>query len=485
MAIIECVIYIYFWRYMGEILWNISPENKESVLDESRQDLLYLKKEVENEDNVEFSQKIPPKLKDIYKKLLKINSKKDIKNIQLNGGELEIFFNLFLQYSTTKLWREVIENFENIFNAQGNVSLYLENFGGLKLLVYSIGEKEIFAINYTVSDQSYWPRMCDNTPIVVDRSRDRCFVRDIEGNKIEWRYAIMPDGNLLLIDENGNYPQQTYYFRDLSFKKWSDQKFILNKTASAEVMLQSLYEKKKQKIWWMLEIKSLEDMWYSLDRDDRGRCVRIKKNNIKSKYSESILSYQTDKDFLKWIDDARKTVDGGVEEIEKQEAKFEDFYNKYFNDNGTYIENMRYEIVRESGTEFYIIDKQNRNKKLTNTSVSIFDERGRLLEGRDIEAMIEKYEAEQIYLKFIAKNNSKDAVNLKWEHMDNSYYIWYPFIYKSHIITLERTPFTDWKYAILVKEKGTETFVWKVALDNFMSASDIEKEIDNLIRQKN
>lgn len=226
----------------------------------------------------------------------------------------------------------------------------------------------------------------------------------------------------------------------------------------------------------------MQDKWYVFEREDVSRTLRIKKENIKSKYSESLLSYQRDKDFLKWLDDAKTGIDSWITEIEKQQAKFEDFYNKYFTTSGTYRENTRYEIVRENWTKFYLIDTYNKKKNITTAPVSIFDERGRLLTDNDIDGLLRKYEAEQIYLKFIAKNNTKNAVNLKGEHVDDSYYLWYPFIYKSYTVKLERTPFTDWKYAILVTEKDTEKFVGKIALDNFMTASDIEKEIDKLIK---
>jgi hypothetical protein len=36
-----------------------------------------------------------------------------------------------------------------------------------------------------------------------------------------------------------------------------------------------------------------------------------------------------------------------------------------------------------------------------------------LFNDKDIDAIIEKYEVEQIYLKFIAKNNKKDVLNTK------------------------------------------------------------------------
>jgi hypothetical protein len=51
------------------------------------------------------------------------------------------------------------------------------------------------------------------------------------------------------------------------------------------------------------------------------------------------------------------------------------------------------------------------------------------------------------------------------------------------MITLERTPFTDWKYAILVNDKE-RNFIWKVSLDNTMDASAIEKEIKEIIKKK-
>jgi hypothetical protein len=178
-----------------------------------------LKKEIVNQTDVEIISNIPPTLKDIYKKLLKIHSKQDIKNIQFTGKELEMFVNLFEEYSRTKQGSKVMENLETIFNAQGNVVVLLENFGGLKLAVVQVGGQELFAINYTVANGSYSSRKIHNTPIVVDRSADRCFVREVEGNKLEGRYAIMPDGNLFPIDENGNYPKEAYFFRDLSFKK--------------------------------------------------------------------------------------------------------------------------------------------------------------------------------------------------------------------------------------------------------------------------
>lgn len=236
----------------------------------------------------------------------------------------------------------------------------------------------------------------------------------------------------------------------------------------------------------MTETKSLENKWYIFDRDDRTRTVRIKKENIKSKYSESLLSYQTDKDFLKWMDDAKASVDSWVTEIEKQEAKFEDFYNKYFSDNAVYKKNKRYEITREWSTKFHLLDRENKNKKVTANPLSIFDERGeRLITDKDIDGIIRKYEAETIYLRFIMKNNTKDTMNSQWEHAVNTYYLWYDFEYKNHMIKLECSPVTDRKYAIVVHEKWTKEYKWKVLLENSMSASDIEKQIDNLIRQKN
>ena len=470
---------------MIEQIWENRDITVENVLQESKQNLSDLKKEIkvyDDQENLDLSQKIPPKLKDIYKKLLKINSKKDVKNIQLDWRELEIFLNLFQVYSNTKLGSKVAENFRDIFGVQGNMTIHQENFKWIKLITISVGQQELFSINHTTPTTAYSSWKLWNTPVVVERSSDRYYLKDIEGNKIEGRVSFLPDGNMMPIDENGVFHQQTILFWDLSFNKWANENFTIAPTKSPEAMLTYKYEKKKEKIWRMEKVTSLENMWYILDRDDASKTVRIKKNNIKSKYSESLLSYKSDNDFLKWLEDAKKSIDSGVMEVEKQEAKFEDFYNKYFNTNATYMENTRYEIIRDQWTKFYLIDKQNKNKQLTNNPVSIFDERGRLLEERDIDAMIEKYEAEQIYLKFIAKNNSKDAVNIKWEHVGNEYYLWYPFIYKSHTIKLERTPFTDWKYAILINEQETETFKWKIFLDNFMSASDIEKEINKLIK---
>jgi SepF-like predicted cell division protein (DUF552 family) len=59
-------------------------EGKEDVLDKSRQDLSFLKKELEGEEDLDYSKTIPPKLKKIYRKLLKINSPKDVKNLHLD-----------------------------------------------------------------------------------------------------------------------------------------------------------------------------------------------------------------------------------------------------------------------------------------------------------------------------------------------------------------------------------------------------------------
>lgn len=53
-----------------------------------------------------------------------------------------------------------------------------------------------------------------------------------------------------------------------------------------------------------------------------------------------------------------------------------------------------------------------------------------MLTDKDIDAIIDQYEAKQIYLKFIAKNNKQNVVNVQGKHMDNTYYVGYPFMYK-------------------------------------------------------
>lgn len=471
---------------MIEQIWENRDITVENVLQEGKQNLSDLKKEVnisDNQKNIDFSEKIPPKLKDIYKKLLKINSKKDVKNIQLDWRELEYVINLFQKYSGTKLGKQVVDNFKDIFGAQGNLSIYQENFAWMKLLTINIGQQELFAINYTVPSIIYSCWKMWDTPIVVDRSPDRCYVRDAEGNKLEWRFSVMPDGNLLPVSENGEYNENTFLFWDLSFNKWANNDFAIAPTKSPNAMLTYVYEKKKQKLSFILpNIPSLENMWYIFQRDERTMSVAISKNGIVSKKSESILSYKTDKDFIQWLEGAKGSIDSGVIEVENKEAAFKEFYKKYFNSDWTYAENTRYEIVEEWGTSFYLIDKQNRDKKLTETTISVFDERWRVLKGIDIDGMIEKYEAQEIYLKFIAKNNTKDVMNSQWVHAVNSYYLWYGFEYKNHMIALESSPVTDWKYAITVHEKETKNFKWRILLDNYISVTDIEKQIDKLLK---
>lgn len=110
----------------------------------------------------------------------------------------------------------------------------------------------------------------------------------------------------------------------------------MNTTSSVDVMYKSLYEKKKAKIGIIPEVKSMQNMGYMFERDDRTRTVLVKKENIKSKYSEPLLSYQTDKDFLKRLDDAQKEIDEVIKKSDKQKEDFSGFYKKYFNDNGTY-----------------------------------------------------------------------------------------------------------------------------------------------------
>lgn len=467
---------------MVEILWNTSPESEEHVLDESRQDLSYLKKEIENQESLSFSQKIPPSLKNVYKKLLKINSKKDINNFQITWKEMELLINLHQKYSTTHLWYKLEKKLKNIFNVRGNLSFHQENFRWLKLLTFNIGQKNLFSINYTTLKSRYSSWKLWNTSVVVERTSTGGYLRDIDGNKLEGWVSIMSDGNLMSIDENWIFDKKTYLFWDGLFDKWSNGNLLISPTPSPNTMLAYVYTKKKEKIWRIPYTRSLENMWYSLERNDTNQTVKIIKNTIHSKFSEPILSYTRDKDFVKWMESAKKVIDSGIFNIEKKEEQFEDFYNKYFNASGTYKENTRYEIVREWWVNFYLIDKHNKHKEITDIPVSIFDERGRLLMRIDIEAMIRKYEAEEIYYKFIAKNNNKNVVNSKWVHVENRYYLWYPFLYNSHVITLERTPFTEWKYAIIVRKQWTDNIIWKINLDNFMSASDIEKEIDTLIK---
>jgi hypothetical protein len=146
----------------------------------------------------------------------------------------------------------------------------------------------------------------------------------------------MPDGNLLPVTQNGVYNNYTKYFWDLSFSQDADGKFKMNRYTSPEKMLESLYQKRKEDINRIDEVKSMQDMGYVFERDDYERTVYIKKEDKKSKKSESLLTYADNKEFLKRLNNAQKEIDEVIKKSDKQKEDFSGFYKKYFNDNGTY-----------------------------------------------------------------------------------------------------------------------------------------------------
>jgi hypothetical protein len=128
------------------------------------------------------------------------------------------------------------------------------------------------------------------------------------------------------------------------------------------------------------------------------------------------------------------------------------------------------------------LDRHRENKKINRLSLSIFNQKWNQISKLDISSVIDKYEANLIYLKFISKHNTQNVVTSKWEHMSDSYYIWYSFEYNNHLIRLEHNWETKYKYAVTVYDKNTEESLWMFFLDNFMSAWDIEKGIEKVLK---
>src|SRR5574344_79011 len=215
----------------------------------------------------------------------------------------------------------------------------------------------------------------------------------------------MPDGNLALIDQNGKYLPETKYFWDLSFSKLSDTDFTMNFSKTPNKMLEDIYKQKKAYISNLPEIKTMVDEGYLFEWNDYTKTVEIRRSSMASKASDDIMKYATDEDFLAWI----------------RELKFKDFYNIYFNDSASYKKNNRYEIIKEGATGFFLLDKENGKESLSSTPFSILDESGRLIDDQRIDIFIEKYEAEQVYLKFIAENNKEYILDAQGNHMEHTY----------------------------------------------------------------
>ena len=276
----------------------------------------------------------------------------------------------------------------------------------------------------------------------------------------------MPDGNLALIDQNGKYLPETKYFWDLSFSKLSDTDFTMNFSKTPNKMLEDIYKQKKAYISNLPEIKTMVDEGYLFEWNDYTKTVEIRRSSMASKASDDIMKYATDEDFLAWI----------------RELKFKDFYNIYFNDSASYKKNNRYEIIKEGATGFFLLDKENGKESLSSTPFSILDESGRLIDDQRIDIFIEKYEAEQVYLKFIAENNKEYILDAQGNHMEHTYYLWYAFPYRGHTIQIERNLSTKRKYALVVRD-GQWTYTGTVYLDKKMKSKDIEREIDALINK--
>jgi len=434
-----------------------------------------------NESNIPLNAKVPPKLKKLYKKLLKYNSKKDFQDLVLTGEELWYFINLVPQHSNSKLGNKFVDHIQKIFNANWNISIRMDDFGWLKLATVLVWGIEVFCINHTIQSPTYGCWKVWDTPIIVENSSSGYKVLDVNREQIRWWYVVLYNGNLVEVDENGDYEWRAFLYWDTWFKEdfW---KAMIAATKSPSAMIKDKYEKKKLKISDMLpDTKSLQDQWYKLEWDDRLMTVNLEKNNINSGNSEPILDYKSDKAFLKRLKEAQDKVDGGLEIEKEKEGMFDDFYADYFEDNGIYKNNDRYELRREWSTKFYLIDRYNQKKKIENKATSIFDGRWKLIDDSDLNGMINKYEAQGVYLKFIANNNTKNTLNKDWRHMDNSYYLWYPIVYKDYDIKLDCSPFTDWRYAVVVSDSSWN-HVWKFFLDNFMSSSDVEKEIEKIIK---
>ncbi len=435
------------------------------LLEESKQNLSDLKKDIYDE-NLETSEKFPPNLKKLYERFLTIKSPKDIDTFVMDRKEFRYFSTLFQEYIKTKTGRKVQKQLELVFGAKGAMDIHEKKIDGLKLVVLSLWGKELFAINNTIESDMYYTWRYEKWSIVVDCTSDHYYIRDVSGNKLQWRYSIMPDGNLALIDQNGKYLPETKYFWDLSFSKLSDTDFTMNFSKTPNKMLEDIYKQKKAYISNLPEIKTMVDEGYLFEWNDYTKTVEIRRSSMASKASDDIMKYATDEDFLAWI----------------RELKFKDFYNIYFNDSASYKKNNRYEIIKEGATGFFLLDKENGKESLSSTPFSILDESGRLIDDQRIDIFIEKYEAEQVYLKFIAENNKEYILDAQGNHMEHTYYLWYAFPYRGHTIQIERNLSTKRKYALVVRD-GQWTYTGTVYLDKKMKSKDIEREIDALINK--
>ncbi len=456
---------------------NEKKDNTENIYDK-----------IENKDAADFEafrqvwEKLPKKMKKLYKKISRLNSKEDFDDLSLDKEELWYLANIAPRFLDTKKWEKFLQNLQEVFGYWWKFDVYTSDFGGLKLVNFTLWWDIIFSINNTLTAPEYNTRKVDGQSIVIDKIWDRLVVRKLNHDILEWWFVIHYNGNLSSTDENWDHKWKAFLYRDTWFKNnfWE---LNIDPTKSPKNMIKYKYEKKKYRLSNIdSEIKSLRDMWYSLVWNDQNMTCRLKKWSWKSDFSDPILSYKSDRDFEKWMKDAKDVVDWTLEYEQWQEELFAEFYEKYFEYNWTLKDNQRYKIEREWNINFYLLDRYNRNKKIWEKPISIIDNKWKMISDESINIMINKYEAEEIYLSFISKNNKNDVLNTHWEHKVDQYYVWYDFLYKWYRIRFDRSSFTDWKYSVMVYDKDTEKYVWHFSLDNQMSWSDIEKEIEKIIK---
>jgi len=456
--------------------------------DQKKDDIENVYDKIENKDAADFEtfrqvwEKLPKKMKKLYKKMIKLNSKEDFDDLVLDKEELWYLANIAPRYLDTKKGQKFLENLKKIFGYWWSFDVITSDWGGLKLVNFTLWWEVIFSINNTTTSPEYTTWKADGKSIVVDKVWKDFVVRTLDHQILKWWFVIHYNGNLSSTDENGDHEWRAFLYRDTWFKNefWV---FNIDPTKSSKKMINDKYEKKKEKISKIMkDMENFKNMWYDFVWNNQNMTCKLKKWSWESDFSDPILSYKNDRDFEKWLKDAKDAVDWTLEYEKWQEELFAEFFDKYFEHNGMLKDNERYKIKKEWNTKFYLLDRYNRNKKISEFSVSVLDKKWKMIWEKDINFIIDEYEAKEIYLSFISKNNKKDVLNKNWEHKTDQYYISNDFLYKWYKISFGCGSITDWKYSVLVCDKDTEKYIWHFSLDNQMSWSDIEKEIEKIVK---
>ena len=390
-----------------------------------------------------------------------------------------------------------------------------------------------------------WKNSSNKTPILISSTIEwKAFVQDINWQQLTWRCAIWTDGNLYWIDQDGNAiwkDWKKYPITEISFDK---SKFVFvrnyslgeikkdnidwgvyrtfNVSWTPRDMLADRYNSKKNILLMRFRNKDLVNLWYEMIPHTDNKTLFLRKNDVKSKHSNDILTLDYEA-FDKWIEDAKKEIDDKFDQIEiysmeykKKEEAFEKFVKEYcvvdttknfdseliypfsgrksvLSELSTYNSNYgikKWQSLEDNQSAYIIIvdlqdwtELNNENNRI----LHITEKNGNLKERSgfysSILMTIKNHENKKSFISFLKL--ILDQENISEEHYPGYINKW--VTYRWYYVQMRNSYDTSWEYSILVsKEKKTWTNINEknIKVSKDMTGEEIKSMIDEFINSK-